>query len=501
VTVAGAPAARPVIVTLHRADGAVSHSVLTDGAGAYRVPVVSPGRYLLEARELGTMSAPRETLDVAAGTIERDIALPGSSGARGVASSAAWLAALPRGEEKRRFLLDCTGCHQFDARIATPNGAPRTLAQWQEAVERMLRYAGASTGFPVISAAREPGPTAEWLERHVTASAAAGVRDTYPDPLLDRSAVITEFLLPEPQDLPHDVALDDSGRVVITGMMTHRMYVLDPATESLRIVPIPVPRANPRAVEIDGDGAWWVLLGAPRQLARYAPEREEWRTFDIGVYPHSTALARDGGVWFDGHFTRDPEVLGRVDPGSGAVRTFAAPKHPTLGDVPGGPIPYELRAAPDGRIWMSELQGNRLVALDPATGVFRTWTMPTPHSGPRRFDIDSAGILWIPAYAANALVRFDPGAERFTEIPLPLPDVVPYVARVDRRTGHVWIGTAAGDALLRYDPARERFTVYPLPSRGALVRHLAISDDGREIWLAYGASPGIPARVARVALP
>ena len=42
------------------------------------------------------------------------------------------------------------------------------------------------------------------------------------------------------------------------------------------------------------------------------------------------------------------------------------------------------------------------------------------------------------------------------------------------------------------------FETFPLPSRGALVRHLAVDPNSGAVWLAYGASPGIPARVARV---
>jgi streptogramin lyase len=174
------------------------------------------------------------------------------------------------------------------------------------------------------------------------------------------------------------------------------------------------------------------------------------------------------------------------------------PPHPTLAAGPGGPIPYELRTGPDGRVWMSELQGNRLVAFTPGTGKFQTFTLPTPHSGPRRFDVDARGIVWIPAYSANRLVRLDPATGRFREIALPGRDVVPYIVRSDPRDGSIWIGTAAADALLRYRPATGRFDVYPLPTRGALVRHLAIDPKAGAVWLAYGASPGIPARVARV---
>ena len=135
-----------------------------------------------------------------------------------------------------------------------------------------------------------------------------------------------------------------------------------------------------------------------------------------------------------------------------------------MAGVQGGPIPYELRIAPDGRVWMSELQGNRIVSFDPANGAFKTYDLPTPVSAPRRFDIDEQGVLWIPAYAANALVRFDPRSERFSEYALPVKDAVPYVARVDAERGLIWIGTNASDEVYAFDPRSGRFTVYPLPS-------------------------------------
>ena len=73
--------------------------------------------------------------------------------------------------------------------------------------------------------------------------------------------------------------------------------------------------------------------------------------------------------------------------------------------------------------------------------------------------------------------------------------------RVDDATGRIWIGTSAADAVYSYDEAANRFTIYPLPSRGALVRHLAIDPRTRDLWIAYGASPGrIPAKIARLQL-
>jgi len=188
----------------------------------------------------------------------------------------------------------------------------------------------------------------------------------------------------------------------------------------------------------------------PKKLAVMSAD-SQWRTFDVGMYPHSLAVDRRGKVWFNGHFTHSPELL-----------------------------------------------GNRIFAFDGATGKFVVFPLPLPHCGPRRLDVDAGGIVWIPSYAANGVLRFDPRARTFTEIPLPLRDAIPYIIRVDHASGALWIGTAAADALLRYDPATGRFESYRLPSRGAVIRHLAIDARRGAVWAAYGASPGIPARIARV---
>lgn len=194
------------------------------------------------------------------------------------------------------------------------------------------------------------------------------------------------------------------------------------------------------------------------------------------------------------------ELIGHVGPYTGPAMLVELPPHPELAAIPGGPIPYELRVAPDGRVWTSELLGNRLIAHVPGTGTFDVFEMPVPHSGPRRFDSDARGSVWIPACADNALVRLDPATRRFTRHALPIADTVPYVARVHEATGRIRVGTSAADAVFAFDPATGGWDTYPLPSRGAIVRHMAFGPRHGDLWLAYGASPGIAARVARLSL-
>jgi virginiamycin B lyase len=215
------------------------------------------------------------------------------------------------------------------------------------------------------------------------------------------------------------------------------------------------------------------------------------------MYGHSIGLGADGRVWTNGHFTRNPEAWASLDPATGTVSRHDVPTPPM--DDGGSTIPYELRVAPDGAIWVTQLVGGRLVRFDPAANRFQLFPMPAPFSGPRRIDVDRQGRVWVPGYATGRLARFDPATERFTEWALPSADALPYVVRLDEERNALWIGTGAADVLFRFNLETEQFTSYPLPTPGALVRHMDIDRRTGDVWLAYGASPGrSPSKVARV---
>lgn len=414
------------------------------------------------------------------------------------ASSSQYLGLLPDGAEKRKFVLECTGCHQFDAHLIGVEGRLKSEAEWHARIEQMRTFAGAHTSFPILSPGRDAAETAAWLvkalgdERH---EIPALEPLTY-DPAAAAGVTFTEYPLPNQLDLPHDLVLDREGRLVITGQLSGQMYVLDPATGQFTDVPIPTPYANPRALTIDADGTWWVLLGGPEQIARYVPADTSWQTWDIGMHPHSIVRDDGGRIWFNGHFTKEPELMGYLDPGTGTVRRYEVPSPP----MPDGgtTMPYGLRPGPDGSLWGTQLIGGRLVRFDLDTEQFKLYPLPTPYSGPRRPDVGPDGIVWIPEYAAGTLARFDPATETFKRYELPIRDALPYIVRVDARRGWVWIATAAADAVLRFFPAEERFTVHPLPSPRSLVRHMELDPETGTLWLSYGNFPAVTPKIVRV---
>ena len=486
---------RPVegaLVTVIFPGGARSVTVYTDSDGRFSLRPTPDGVEHIEARGPAGEAAARARLDSERWALGGDLVLaPLEPGGEPPAS--AFLAQLPDGDRKRRFIVDCGGCHTFGSVQARKEGRERTEAEWRAAIDAMLALAGPGTGFPIISGEADAVRDAGWLASSLSGAPWPGDRALvtpvrWPGP----GAELTEYPVPVPGDLPHDLAVSEGG-VVITGMLTHQMYVLDPETGAWETEAIPVQYANPRAVDIDAEGRWVAVLGAPQSIAVHDPASGEWLNHPVGTYPHSIALDGRGGAWFNGHFSTEPEIVGRLDLATGDTTLHAVPG-------PGGEstIPYGLRVGPDGQVWGTQLRGNRLVRLDPRSGRVDSFELPTSNSGPRRPDVSADGTVWIPEFGAGKLAAFDPVAERFTEYDLPVKDAGPYVVRVDNVRNRIWIGTGHGDVVAAFDPATEAFTLYVLPTRGALIRHMDVDEDTGEVWAAYGASPGIPGKVLRI---
>src|SRR5262249_4899625 len=153
---------------------------------------------------------------------------------------------------------------------------------------------------------------------------------------------------------------------------------------------------------------------------------------------------RAGTLWFTGQ----SGVYGRVDPSSGKVDAWRAPK---------GTGPYGIAATPSGDVWYVSLAGDYLAHIDAATGATAVGEPPKPGVGPRRVWSDSKGNLWVSLWHAGAIGRYDPANKQWKTWQLPNSKSGCYAVYVDDKD-RVWATDFVANAVVRFDPQTESFT-------------------------------------------
>jgi virginiamycin B lyase len=269
---------------------------------------------------------------------------------------------------------------------------------------------------------------------------------------------------------PHDVAPAPDGTVWFTAQASGEMGRLDPRTGRVRRVPLGTGSA-PHGVIVGPDRAAWVTDGGLNAIVRVDARSLRVRRFPLpadraGANLNTATFDRRGRLWFTGQ----SGVYGRLDPRSGRMRVFDAPR---------GPGPYGIATTPGGSVWYASLAGSHVARVDLGSGRARILEPPTEGQGARRIWSDSQGRLWVSEWNAGRVARYDPRTRRWREWRLPGANPQPYAVFVDERD-MVWLTDFGANALVRFDPARERFRTFRLRSPGANVRQLL----GRrgEVW-------------------
>jgi virginiamycin B lyase len=286
---------------------------------------------------------------------------------------------------------------------------------------------------------------------------------------------IEEFRVPAGSH-PHDVAPARDGTVWFTAQASGHLGRLDPRTGRTRLVALGDGSA-PHGVIVGPDGAPWITDGGLNAIVRVDPRTLRVRRFALpadhaGANLNTATFDRAGRLWFTGQ----AGVYGSVDPRSGRVRAFTAPR---------GPGPYGIATTPGGQVWYASLAGSHIARIDTAHGRATIAQPPTPGQGARRIWPDSRGRLWVSEYNAGRLARYEPRTRRWREWRLPGEDSHPYAVYVDDRDT-VWLTDFGTDAVVRFEPGTGRFTTIRLPTRDAAVRQLL----GRpgELWGAESAA-------------
>ncbi|MGY3615447.1 Vgb family protein [Bradyrhizobium sp. USDA 10063] len=268
----------------------------------------------------------------------------------------------------------------------------------------------------------------------------------------------------------HDVTPAPDGAIWFTGQRNGTLGRLDPRDGSFKLIDLG-KGAAPHGVTIGPDGAPWTTEGGQNAIARVdpgdlkvtlfrLPEKAAYANLNTGVFD------RNGIYWFTGQ----SGFYGRLDPKSGDMKVFAAPR---------GVGPYGITVTPKGDVWYASLAGNHIARIDLSTGQATVVEPPTPKQGARRIWSDSNNRLWVSEWNSGQVSRHDPADGSWKAWKLPGNSPRAYAVYVDDRD-KVWLTDFSANAIVRFDPLTEKFTTFPSDKPGANVRQL----DGRpgETW-------------------
>ena len=281
---------------------------------------------------------------------------------------------------------------------------------------------------------------------------------------------VTSFKVPDGAH-PHDVAPAADGGVWYTAQWQGSLGRLDPATGRTEHIPLG-PGSRPHGVIVDPGGDAWVTDSGMNAIVRVGGESRVVTVFPLppgsrDANLNTAAFDGDGMLWFTGQ----EGVYGRLDPASGTVALYEAPR---------GRGPYGIAATPSGAIYYASLAGNHIARVDTATGRATPLDPPTPEQGARRVWSDSRGRIWVSEFQSGQVSLHDPADGSWRTWPVPGSGPRIYAVYVDDRD-IVWLSDFAEDAIVRFDPATERFDRLPVADRAGIRQML-----GRpgELWAA-----------------
>ena len=170
---------------------------------------------------------------------------------------------------------------------------------------------------------------------------------------------------------------------------------------------------------------------------------------------------------------------------------------------------------------------NAVGRLDPTTGQFREFSLPTPNSGPHGLLEDPDGNIWYTGNAAGLIGKIEPKTGKVTEYKMPDPKARDphslvlsrsgliiftvqgggFVGTLDPRTGKVALVALAGGSapygivlnskdvpffdefgtnkIGSLDPKTLKVTEYPLPAAGARPRRITVGRDDTIYYTDY----------------
>jgi streptogramin lyase len=122
----------------------------------------------------------------------------------------------------------------------------------------------------------------------------------------------------------------------------------------------------------------------------------------------------------------------------------------------------------DGNVWFTEVAGNKIGRLNPATNEITEWTIPTPISAPLGLDA-SGGFIYFVEYNAGKIGRLNPSTNEITQWLILAHVGYPYPGLCVDSSANIWFTSYGCLVKLGADNILTYWNFGPYCSTGATV--------------------------------
>ena len=198
---------------------------------------------------------------------------------------------------------------------------------------------------------------------------------------------------------------------------------------------------------------------------------EEWQVPTLGQRSRDPVEAPDDTIWWVGQWL---DILGRLDPRTGAMEEFL---------LPAGARPHSVTIGPDGMAWYTGNRNATVGRFDPSTQEITEFPMPDAAArDPHTAEFDGNGMLWFSLQGSNMIGRLDPASGDVRLARSPRENSRPYGVKI-AADGAVWVACNGANCLLRVNPQTMDVSEITLPDEDTRVRRLDVDENGLIWWV------------------
>ena len=516
-----------VLVSATRAGSNVTVTVVSGADGRYGFPAnrLGPGQYSLAIRavgyELDQPAGSENSIEVRAldaaqpEATTRDIRLRKTTDLAAQLSNAEWLESIPGSDQQKDQLLNCVGCHRVERIMRSKYDSDGFLTQ---ILPRMQGYVQQSLPIhpqlrPAERLMEERGEDRIEIFRAVadylsTINLSATEPWKYPLKTLPRPTgratrvVYTEYDLPRPEMAPHDVIVDKGGIVWFSGFGEQKLGRLDPGTGKVTEFAYPKHReefpTGSLGLRADGAGNLWLGNMYQATIVKFDPRSEKFQFWTLPAEQNIDAAQInmvspqrsdvDGKVW-----TQNNGFAGvhRLDIATGRIETWQPFKGAPKGQAHNI---YDVIPDSGNNAYFTDFRQGQIGRIDAKTGEISLFQTPTPHSAPRRGNMDAQDRLWFGEYRGDRIGMFDTKTRSFKEWKLHTRWSAPYDVVLDNN-GEAWTGSMVTDQVTRLNTASGEMVDYLLP-RPTNIRRVFVDNSTTPVSFWVGSNDG--ASIVRV---